>query len=232
MRHVRAGGPRSIVLARGAAPQTNFLDVLDKTPVRQMSAAGGGMRRNRLSVTGSGEERSGRRELGCEARSHHHPGRARFGPVLFPIVAASGKTPITTLGKTAAQRLSRDGEGCRQHLERAAGTGKSRIRHGCTLSESLPRPDNPRPSKYWASRLDRPLLARPTAAAVQLNWNVGLDYTAHRTNCQSANTFVDPRQTRAPRLRKAPSNTDPRPPSQPLASRASSRPRSAPSTMA
>ena len=74
--------------------------------------------------------------------------------------------------------------------------------------------------------------ARGRRGVSALHWNVGLDYTAHRANCQSANAFVEPRQTRAPRLRKAPSNTAPRLPSQPAASRASSRPCSAPSTIA
>lgn len=74
--------------------------------------------------------------------------------------------------------------------------------------------------------------ARNRRGVSLLNWNVGLDYTARRLNCQSVNAFVEPRQTRAPRLRKAPSKTDPRVPSHPLANRASSRPRSAPSTIA
>lgn len=54
--------------------------------------------------------------------------------------------------------------------------------------------------------------------------NVGLDYTARPANCQSANTFVAARQSRAPRLANPPVCTvpPPPPPSTPIAPRTAS----------
>jgi len=106
----------------------------------------------RLVVEKSG---AGRRE--CETRPRHHPGRAQFGPILSPIVAASGKTPITTLGKTAAQRLCRDGEACRRTLRVQMAPRFFGHRHGCTLGEAVPRSDHPTPVEPdWASCIGRP----------------------------------------------------------------------------
>lgn len=145
----------------------------------------------------------------------------------------TGALPLQPSAKTAAHRLSLRS----RKRDSAPGVLWSRVRiswdHRRPLPPRLAAPLDPRlPLLPGVSACVPRGPARKRRGVSLLNWNVGLDYTARGPNCQSANAFVEPRQTRAPRLRKVPSNTEPRVPSHPLASRASSRPRSAPSTIA
>jgi hypothetical protein len=159
---------------------------------------------------------AGQRERDSHGR--HHPGRAQLGLVLSPIVAASGNTPI---GPSARPPPNDCLEMRMEHGLHAQWSGAALL--------AIPRPS----TNVLGFQCPHAPLARPTPAGrYRVNWNVGLDYTAHPANCQSANAFVEPRQTRAPRLRNAPSKTAPRSPSHPPANRASSRPCSAPSTIA
>jgi hypothetical protein len=241
-RHSRVGG-RGTALDRGRHPETpgkgapnwgtrgrDILDVRCETPERQRHLAGG-----------------------VDFRDRSEPGGAERGTVEARAPPRSG-APTGGDPNWACDVPRRGGEresphyGPRQNphpsivvssnkRDSAPGVLWSRVRiswdHRRPLRRLMQRPLNPRPLAVSGRQRSCSPRARPKRRSISLlNWNVGLDYTARRPNCQSANAFVEPRQTRAPRLRNAPSKTDPRVPSQPLASRASSRPRSAPSTIA
>lgn len=241
-RHSRVGG-RGTALDRGRHPETtgkgapnwgtrerDILDVRCETPERQRDLAGSVELRDR-------SEPGGRREGRWRRKRHPGPGTrpegTRTGLVMSHVVAANGKAPITALGKTATHRLSQVASNATAHRECCGVASGFPGTTADRCADSLQRPLNPRPVLVSGRQRSCSPRARPKRRSISLlNWNVGLDYTARRPNCQSANAFVDPRQTRAPRLRNAPSKTDPRFPSQPLASRANSRPRSAPSTIA
>lgn len=235
-----AGGPRSIVGATQKPPAKGLRTGVRENGTRWMYAVKRRSARGTWRATsgfGIGSNLGRRKEGRWRRKRHPGPGTrpegTRAGLVMSHIVAANGSAPITALGKTAAHRLSLRSE----KRDSAPRVLWSRVR----ISWDHRRPLPPRLAAPLDPRL--PLLpgvgacvprgpARKRRGVSLLNWNVGLDYTARGPNCQSANAFVEPRQTRAPRLRKVPSNTEPRVPSHPLASRASSRPRSAPSTMA
>jgi hypothetical protein len=239
-----AGGPRSIVGATQKPPAEGLCTGVRENGTRWMYAV------KRRSARGIWRTASsfgigsnlGRRSEGRWRRKRHpgpgtRPEGTRAALVMTHVVAANGKDPITALGKAAAHRLSLRSK----KRDSAPRVLWSRVR----ISWDRHRPLPPRLAAFFRitpwitpsaiSGRQRCIPrgpARKRRGRVAVEWNVGLDYTARWPNCQSANAFVEPRQTRAPRLRKVPSNTEPRVPSHPLASRASSRPRSAPSTMA
>ena len=195
-------------------------------------AAGGRRRASGSGRTWGGGERDGG---GASATPVRVPDRR--GPELGLSCPTSwqrtGKLPLQPSAKTAAHRLSLRS----RKRDSAPRVLWSRVRISWGRHRPLPPRQaasfGPTPSAISGRQRCIPRgPARKRRGVSLLNWNVGLDYTARGLNCQSANAFVEPRQTRAPRLRKVPSNTEPRVPSHPLASRASSRPRSAPSTMA
>jgi hypothetical protein len=235
-----AGGPRSIVGATQRPPAKGLRTGVRENGTRWMYAV------KRRSARGTGRatwgfgigSNLGRRKEGRWRRKRHpgpgtRPEGTRAGLVMSHIVAANGSAPITALGKTAAHRYVVKKRETRQRTRGAVESRPDFLGPPPTAAAKIGSSFDPRlPLLPGVSACVPRGPARKRRGVSLLNWNVGLDYTARGPNCQSANAFVEPRQTRAPRLRKVPSNTEPRVPSHPLASRASSRPRSAPSTMA
>ena len=184
-----------------------------------------GIGSNLGGVRGEGRRK---RQFGPRTR----PDRTRAGLSASHLVAANGKTPITPSANrhpTIVARIKRATE----HGEcRGAASGSSWDSTATAAPKKGSSLDPHLPHISGLQRLCSPRAPDDRRGVSLLNWNVGLDYTARRLNCQSANAFVEPRQMCAPRFRNAPSKTEPRVPSHPPANRASSRPRSAPSTIA
>lgn len=242
-RHSRTGGRRA-ALDRGRHPETpgrgalnwgtrerDTLDVRCETPERQRHLANSDELRDRIEP---GEAERGTAEAQAPPRSGYPTGGDPNWACHVPRRGSERESShYSPRQKTAAHRLSLRS----RKRDSAPRVLWSRVRISWGRHRPLPPRQaasfGPTPSAISGRQRCIPRgPARKRRGVSLLNWNVGLDYTARGLNCQSANAFVEPRQTRAPRLRKVPSNTEPRVPSHPLASRASSRPRSAPSTMA
>jgi hypothetical protein len=235
-----AGGPRSIVGATQKPPGKGLPTGVRENGTHWMYAAkrrsARGTWRTATSF-GIGSNRGRRRE--GQWRRKRHPGSGtrpegtRAGLVMTHVVAANGKPPITALGKNRRPSIGIKKQETRQRTGIAVETRPDFLGPPPTAAAKMGSSFGPTPSAISGRQRCIPRgPARKRRGVSLLNWNVGLDYTARWPNCQSANAFVEPRQTRAPRLRNALSNTEPRVSSHPLASRANSRPRSAPSTMA
>lgn len=240
--HLRAGGRRA-ALDRGRHPEIpgkgapnwdtrerDTLDVRCETPERQRYLADGVELRNRIEP-GEAGRRTG--EAQAPPRSGYPAGGDPCWACHDPRRGSERESSHYSSRQNRRPSIVVKERETRQRTASAVESRPDFLGPPPTAAANVGSSFGPTPSAISGrQRLQSPR-ARPKAAGrLAVEWNVGLDYTARRPNCQSANAFVEPRQTRAPRLRNVPSKTDPRVPSHPPASRASSRPRSAPSTIA
>jgi len=160
--------------------------------------------RRRGSVPGYAREE----RVGCtQRRGDRSDGRARWRRRWVGDAGAARATRWTTVRRTTGNR-SRSSPASWQRMEKPPSQ-RPRLSAVYRLSvrRSAPRFRAPRLARLGFFEIS----AFPPRRRGNIlgHRNVGLDYTARPANCQSANTFVAARQSRAPRLANPPVCTVP-----------------------
>jgi len=200
-RRSRAGGRRAALdggrhpeaPCRGAphwdTRERDTLDVRRETPDRQRTGAG--ELRDRIEP-GWGERGM---EAQAPVRSADSPGPDLSSAGCVPRRGSERENSHYTLGKPPPNN-------CRENQARHRAPGVPWSRVGISwysTTTAAPKKGSLLDPRFLhiagLQRLCSPRAPRDHWRGVSLlNWNVGLDYTARRLNCQSANAFVEPRQ--------------------------------------